>query len=437
MTKSYNNLAPGIPKEPKREIDPTEAELASVGLVEPIKWGCEIPYIIDSSIVYPDLVKQAIDYIQHTTNYTFVPHTNQYNYIKFENGDGCYTSLGKGVTQADQIVIRSKTIHLSPYCNLSSIIHEITHVLGLAHEMSRLDRDNYIEILKDNIEDGGHGQFAKTPILSTGDFDYKSIMMYDTYAFSKNNKPTIKIKKELDHKLGGEYGYSIQDVKRINTKANLKGCPQKSKPPPCNDTDITFFDGEPDFPTYLIPNTHYYKVSDSLYESYDTVNAKKAILTLVESTKNIITNEIRQLENPYWEITYGGIVVARSESNDLFNTKWQIFNTATTQMELVDRAKMTKRDCSWPDLSAYKEKTKITLVNFFSSNLFIFLILLILFVIFVFADGDLFLAKKIGPYIPPIFKENKILIFLGNHFFKVTILPLLIAVGIELLIFYV
>jgi hypothetical protein len=401
MTVSIHNLIPGIPKTEASKTDTTKAELqATVGFIEPIKWGCEIPYVIEDS-VDKDLVKKAIEYVQQTTNYTFVPYTNQHNYIKFVGGDGCTSGLGKGITQVNQIVQRVVTITLSRFCNLDAVIHELGHALGLSHEQQRSDRDAYLDIFYENIENGKKDQFKKDAFVNRGDYDYKSIMHYDRYAFSTNNKPTMKIKQQLDRKVGGNYGFSIDDVKHINSLANAKKCPQKSKPPPCKEDDITFFDGET-INTFTSINTHFYKVNDKLYESYDMINGNRCRVIFTDTEKNFLTNEEKPIENPYWTINYG-MDIAISTTTDLFNTQWKIFNIDTADYEIVERAKMTKRDCAWPDLSAYHEQLSFHLLNFLSNNVFtltiIIISVLLLFGLNAWFGGTNYMQTKIIPKI--------------------------------------
>jgi hypothetical protein len=84
------------------------------------------------------------------------------------------------------------------FCNigkgapLSTYLHELGHILGLLHEQSRPDRDCYIDIHWENMDFIERPQFHKF-LLSRmyGDFDFKSIMLYDSYAFSNNNKATM------------------------------------------------------------------------------------------------------------------------------------------------------------------------------------------------------------------------------------------------------
>jgi hypothetical protein len=67
------------------------------------------------------------------------------------------------------------------------IAHEMGHALGLWHEQSRDDRENFILIVTNNIGAGKLSQFdIKSPQAHFGnEYDYASIMQYSTCAFSK------------------------------------------------------------------------------------------------------------------------------------------------------------------------------------------------------------------------------------------------------------
>ena len=73
-------------------------------------------------------------------------------------------------------------------------LHELGHVLGLLHEQTRPDRDCYINIHWDNILPGYKHNFRKklcTSVRMYGDFDFESIMLYDSYSFTSNGYPTM------------------------------------------------------------------------------------------------------------------------------------------------------------------------------------------------------------------------------------------------------
>jgi Astacin (Peptidase family M12A) len=80
------------------------------------------------------------------------------------------------------------------------MVHELMHSLGIGHEQSRSNRDNYIRINCDNIRDGcgSFSDFGKNfkiadYVTGYGRYDFESVMHYDQCAFSKNDIcPSIK-----------------------------------------------------------------------------------------------------------------------------------------------------------------------------------------------------------------------------------------------------
>ena len=74
------------------------------------------------------------------------------------------------------------------------IAHELGHALGFRHEQSRSDRDEYVEILWDNIQAGRENNFLLRETQNSGTYDFESIMHYRSTAFSKDGAPTIVAK---------------------------------------------------------------------------------------------------------------------------------------------------------------------------------------------------------------------------------------------------
>ncbi|WP_298546838.1 M12 family metallopeptidase [uncultured Aquimarina sp.] len=146
-------------------------------------------YSIQSGMPNQSRITNAIAHWESKTSLRFVPRTSQSNYVYFKNGSGCSSYVGRIGGRQD--------ITLANGCSTGNTIHEIGHAIGLWHEQSRKDRDQYIKVLFENIQNGREFNF-RTYVEQgqdgneyTSNLDLGSIMMYGSYAFSKNGQPTI------------------------------------------------------------------------------------------------------------------------------------------------------------------------------------------------------------------------------------------------------
>lgn len=105
------------------------------------------------------------------------------------------------------------------FVNLATIMHEFIHVLGFYHMHSAYDRDDYVRIAKENIEDGKELNFNKYSSTYVSHFnvsyDYNSVMHYGAYAGSKNGLPTI-VPLDSTASIGQRVGLSRKDIEKIN-----------------------------------------------------------------------------------------------------------------------------------------------------------------------------------------------------------------------------
>jgi len=171
-----------------------------------------VAYTIHSSLPNKTRVTNAIAEIQANTSIQFVKRTNANasdfpNYIEFFSGSGCWSYVGmQGGKQQ---------ISLASGCGNGSTIHEILHALGMWHEQSREDRNSFVTVNWENIQEGREHNFNQHIIDGTdiGRYDYGSIMHYGRYAFSKNGLPTIV--PNGSNSIGQRNGMSNHDIAGI------------------------------------------------------------------------------------------------------------------------------------------------------------------------------------------------------------------------------
>ncbi|XP_033119812.1 bone morphogenetic protein 1-like isoform X2 [Anneissia japonica] len=152
--------------------------------------NAEIPYLISQMFdnKTKTLIRQAISTYEKHTCLTFVPRTNQSDYVFFSVGEGCCSNVGR--RGGKQIV------SIGSGCDtFGTILHEIGHLVGFWHEQSRPDRDEHVTINLDNLHVNGNNQFHKQTIHQINSFgqpyDYGSIMHYGPYYFTINGHRTI------------------------------------------------------------------------------------------------------------------------------------------------------------------------------------------------------------------------------------------------------
>lgn len=149
-----------------------------------------VPFVISDgfSEAEKQIIIDAMNHIAQNTHVSFRHRTNQGNYIKFKK----YSVSGLGFSGGSSYLGRCMFCTDGQEIKLSSVSssvvrHETGHALGLHHEQTREDRDEFVEILWNNIEPGMEAQFAQHVYDATdvGNYDFSSIMHYGPRSFGK------------------------------------------------------------------------------------------------------------------------------------------------------------------------------------------------------------------------------------------------------------
>ena len=177
-----------------------------------------VPYVIDAELsrAAEGRIRDAIEHWNDVDAVNLIERTSSNagsfpNYIHFIDEDQCASWVGFQNTGP-------QSIYSGDTCSTGSMIHEIGHALGLLHEHTRPDRDNFVLVNWSDIIAGKEHNFE---ILSDGvplgDYDYDSIMHYGERFFSKNGASTLKPITPTSTTLGQREAASAGDKESIAT----------------------------------------------------------------------------------------------------------------------------------------------------------------------------------------------------------------------------
>ncbi|XP_041647721.1 meprin A subunit beta [Cheilinus undulatus] len=165
------------------------------------------------------VILKAFEQYRLKTCIDFTPWKGEENYISVYKGNGCSSSVGNQHVGKQRLSIGNN-------CDrLGTVEHEFLHALGFWHEQSRADRDDYVDIVWDQIESGKEHNFnIRDDTVSSAlgvPYDYGSVMHYSKTSFNVGSKPTIvtKIPKFMDV-IGQRMGFSASDLTKLNRLYN-------------------------------------------------------------------------------------------------------------------------------------------------------------------------------------------------------------------------
>ncbi len=300
---------------------------------EHTKWSCPLPYKINNDIIYPNVIIDAIDYITMMTGWSFIERTDETDYIEFVNSSGCWSYLGKQGGRQE--------IGLSQYCGFGSIIHEIGHAIGLEHEQTRYDRDNYVDINFSNIEYSKIHNFNKKSTSNLGDYDFNSIMHYGRWSFAVDDdvKTIIPI-GNLDNVcyIGQRSKLSNNDIHHLNSLIDGNHCSTTSLETiinQCNPLNIEICGATSETNGFLeLIFTEF--VYDGVYNGqnkYRSLRPYNGIYFTIDYYNSLFTD--------YWRIQYGSSEYAYTYDS-IFSNNWYIWDE---QWILDSSISITQKEC--------------------------------------------------------------------------------------------
>jgi hypothetical protein len=134
--------------------------------------------------------------------------SGDYVHIKRNDYPSCWSYVGKRGGMQEMSMREECMYH-------ALLVHEFLHAVGLEHEHSRFDRDDYVTIHYENVQPGLEHAFKKT---SQREYDthgvaynQNSVMHYFRDSYSKNGQNTITSKR------GGYVGMEWPSGKIQNT----------------------------------------------------------------------------------------------------------------------------------------------------------------------------------------------------------------------------
>ncbi|CAN9507712.1 unnamed protein product [Ophioblennius macclurei] len=182
-----------------------------------------VPYILSNAYNYREKseIVRAMKDLESQTCVRFVSRLpTQRGYLSIESGFGCWSFIG--YVGDKQIV----SLQRNGCVKFGIIQHELMHALGFHHEHNRSDRDRYIRILWENIQEGDNTRhnfnIANTNNLGTS-YDYSSVMHYGRTAFAKRQGLYTMIPiPNRNVPIGQRERASAADFLRINRLYNCR-----------------------------------------------------------------------------------------------------------------------------------------------------------------------------------------------------------------------
>lgn len=176
-------------KDYEQQLKEGKMQILAARSDEAYKWpGGVVPYKISGKFNQAtiDAINDGINELNTKTNVQIIPyvkksHKDYVDIIKLDNDDPAGGSSAAGRQGKRQ------SLSLKNGAAKSTVIHEFIHALGIFHEQSRADRDDFVKVKMNNVAKEKKHNFDKigSAELTFGRYDLGSIMHYDGFAFSR------------------------------------------------------------------------------------------------------------------------------------------------------------------------------------------------------------------------------------------------------------
>ncbi|CAF1349752.1 unnamed protein product [Adineta ricciae] len=212
----------------QQKIKSNEIMIQSRGVAVQInpRWPAGvIPYYIEPSFsdAHRHLIELAMKQIEENTKVDDksciqFKRQSQYElpYVHIVNGTGCSSTIGQGWGYKRVMLEHSST---SSCMDIGIILHELLHTLGFGHEQLRPDRDSYLQIRWENIQEDKFAKFKRYEAQQAYDldtpYDYGSVMHYPLDAYSKNGSLTMVPTKNISVIVGQPFNLTSIDILEI------------------------------------------------------------------------------------------------------------------------------------------------------------------------------------------------------------------------------
>ncbi|MEV0251908.1 M12 family metallopeptidase [Nocardia sp. NPDC050712] len=177
-----------------------------------------IPYYIDSAFNADqrNIITQAINngWNSRVGCLKLRPYAGEKDYVYVRPGDTCRSDMGR------QAGGQYLFLNVTGCVNQAEVLRQFMFAAGMGWEHSSPDRDNYIDILWDNIPEGQRYLFEQQNLSDftfLGEFDFYSIRMLPLNVLG-TNKPVYRIKRDgIDtNRIGRGKDFTSSDVDALN-----------------------------------------------------------------------------------------------------------------------------------------------------------------------------------------------------------------------------